>query len=137
MLRRSTLLRGMLLLLLPAMIVGRGFAAQPIPPGTSDSSAPAAEIHNDVVIKGGTLLTVTHGRIENGSIYIHNGKIAAIGKTVDAPAGATVIDATGRWVMPGIIDSHSHIALDNDVNEATSPITPHMMMKDAFNWDDK
>lgn len=93
--------------------------------------------HNDVVIKGATLLTVTHGRIENGSIYVHNGKIAAVGKTVNAPASATVIDATGRWVMPGIIDSHSHIALDDDVNEATSPITPHMMMKDAFDYNDK
>src|SRR5438270_2761720 len=94
-------------------------------------------IHNDVVIKGGTLLTVTHGRIENGSIYIHNGKIAAIGANVQAPANATVIDATGKWVMPGIIDSHSHIALDDDVNEATSPVTPHMMMKDAFDYNDK
>ncbi len=64
------------------------------------------------MIKGATVLTVTHGRIENGSIYIHNGKIAAVGKTVNAPASATVIDATGKWVMPGIIDSHSHIALD-------------------------
>jgi len=94
-------------------------------------------IVNDVVIRGGTILTVTHGKIENGSIYIHNGKIAAIGKTVDAPASAKVIDAAGEWVMPGIIDSHSHVALDDDVNEATSPVTPHMMMKDAFNYDDK
>ena len=93
--------------------------------------------HNDVVIKGGTVLTVTHGRIENGSIYIHNGKIAEVGKTVNAPANATVVDATGKWVMPGIIDSHSHIALDDDVNEATSPITPQMMMKDAFDYTDK
>src|SRR6266851_14915 len=137
MLRRSTLLRGMLLLLLPAMIAGRGQAAQPTAPDNSDTSAPAAEIHNDVVIKGGTLLTVTHGRIENGSIYIHNGKIAAIGKTVNAPANATVIDATGKWVMPGIIDSHSHIALADDVNEPTSHITPQMMMKDAFDYNDK
>src|SRR5215472_3732007 len=94
-------------------------------------------VQNDVVIRGGTILTVTHGKIENGSIYIHNGKIAAIGKTVDAPSSATVIDASGKWVMPGIIDSHSHIALDDDVHEATNPITPHMMMKDAFNYDDK
>ena len=94
-------------------------------------------IQNDVVIRGGTVLTVTHGRIENGSVYIHNGKISAVGKTVNAPANATVIDASGKWVMPGIIDSHSHIALDNDVNEATSPITPHMMMKDAFDYNDK
>jgi imidazolonepropionase-like amidohydrolase len=93
--------------------------------------------HNDVVIRGGTILTVTHGKIENGSIYVHDGKIAAIGKTVQAPAGATVIDAMGKWVMPGIIDSHSHIALDNDVNEATNPITPHMMMKDAFDSNDR
>src|SRR5437764_7151 len=103
-------------------------------------SAPGTEFtpgRNDVVIRGGTLLTVTHGRIENGSIYIHDGKIAAIGKNVQAPAGAKVIDATGKWVMPGIIDSHSHIALDDDVNEATNPVTPHMMMKDAFNYKDQ
>ena len=103
--------------------------------GASQSALPV--FHNDVVIKGATLLTVTHGRIENGSIYIHNGKIAAIGKTVNAPASAKVIDATGKWVMPGIIDCHSHIALDDDVNEATSPITPQMMMKDAFDYTDK
>jgi imidazolonepropionase-like amidohydrolase len=104
---------------------------------TEGPAPPAPVFHNDVVIRGGTLLTVTHGKIENGSIYIHNGKIAAIGKTVEAPAGATVIDAGGKWVMPGIIDSHSHIALDGDVNEATSPVTPAMMMKDAFDYNDK
>src|SRR5262249_20304218 len=59
------------------------------------------------------------------------------GKTVNAPSGAKIIDASGKWVMPGIIDAHSHIALDDDVNEATSPITPHMMMKDAFDYNDK
>jgi imidazolonepropionase-like amidohydrolase len=47
------------------------------------------------------------------------------------------VDATGKFITPGIIDSHSHIALDDDVNEATSPIVPHMMMKDAFNYTDK
>jgi imidazolonepropionase-like amidohydrolase len=109
------------------------FAVTPL---AAAQQSPAAT-HNDVVIRGGTLLTVTHGRIENGSIYIHDGKIVAVGKDVKAPAGTTVIDATGKWVMPGIIDSHSHIALDNDVNEATSPVTPHMMMKDAFDYNDK
>ena len=107
-------------------------------PAPNKESHPALPVfHNDVLIKGATLLTVTHGRIENGSIYIHNGKIAAIGKSLNAPANAIVIDATGKWVMPGIIDSHSHIALDDDVNEATSPITPQMMMKDAFDYNDK
>lgn len=91
----------------------------------------------DTVIKNGTILTVTHGTIENGSILIHNGKIAAVGKTVNAPAGARVIDATGKFVMPGIIDAHSHSALDGDVNEATSPVVPHMNMLDAFDYTDK
>jgi imidazolonepropionase-like amidohydrolase len=107
-------------------------------PAPNKEGQPALPVfHNDVVIRGATLLTVTHGRIENGSIYIHNGKIAAIGKTVNAPANASVIDASGKWVMPGIVDSHSHIALDDDVNEATSPVTPQMMMKDAFDYNDK
>ena len=94
-------------------------------------------VHHDVVIKNAIVMTVTHGNIANGSIYIKDGKIAAVGETVNAPAGAAVIDAGGKYLTPGIIDSHSHIALDDDVNEATSPITPHMMMKDAFNYQDK
>jgi len=98
------------------------------------ASAAAAQ---DVVIRGGTILTVTHGTIQNGSVYIKDGKIAALGEKVEAPASATVIDATGKFVTPGIIDSHGDTALDGDVNEITSPITPHMMMEDAFDYDDK
>jgi imidazolonepropionase-like amidohydrolase len=131
MARRSHLYWVMLLSLFLAL---SSFALAQQPSNTQQTS-PA--FHNDVVIKGGTILTVTHGKIENGSIYIHDGKIAAVGQTVNAPANATVIDATGKFVMPGIIDSHSHIALDDDVNEPTSPITPHMMMRDAFDYSDK
>src|SRR5579872_6503026 len=121
--------------LLPALLLAILTPA----PALENDAAPIqhSAAPHDVVIRGGTLLTITHGRIENGSIYIHDGKIAAIGKSVQAPAGAQVIDASGKWVMPGLIDSHSHIALDGDVNEATSPITPHMMMKDAFDYNDK
>src|SRR5208337_4872138 len=93
--------------------------------------------HHDVLIKNATVMTVTHGNIKNGSVYLKDGKIAAVGENVNAPADATVIDAGGKYVTPGIVDSHSHIALDDDVNEATSPITPHMMMKDAFDYQDK
>ena len=93
--------------------------------------------HHDVLIKNATVMTVTHGNITNGSIYIKDGKIAAVGETVNAPASATVIDAGGKYLTPGIVDSHSHIALDDDVNEATSPITPQMIMKDAFDYQDK
>jgi imidazolonepropionase-like amidohydrolase len=98
---------------------------------------PAVAPHNEVVIKNAVVMTVTHGNIPNGSVYIKDGKIAAFGKEVKAPASATVIDAGGKYLTPGIIDSHSHIALDDDVNEATSPITPHMMMIDAFDYQDK
>ena len=93
--------------------------------------------HNEVVIKNATVMTVTHGTISNGSVYIKDGKIAAVGKDVNAPASAAVVDAGGKYLTPGLIDSHSHIALDEDVNEATSPITPQMMMIDAFDYQDK
>jgi imidazolonepropionase-like amidohydrolase len=91
----------------------------------------------DVLIKNAVVMTVTHGNIRNGSIYVKDGKIAAVGENVSAPAGIAVIDAGGKYVTPGIVDSHSHIALDDDVNEATSPVTPQMMMKDAFDYQDK
>ena len=92
---------------------------------------------NEFVIKNATLLTATHGRIEHGSVYVKDGKIVAYGANVSAPASVTVIDADGKYVTPGIIDPHSHMALDGDVNEATSPVVPQMMMKDAFEYTDK
>src|SRR5438309_5520552 len=100
-------------------------------------SQSAAAIAHDLLIKNATLLTVTHGKIEHGSVLVHNGKIAAFGAQVSAPGDATVIDASGKFVTPGLVDCHSHIALDDDVNEATSPVTPSMMMIDAFNSNDK
>jgi imidazolonepropionase-like amidohydrolase len=103
----------------------------------SSASLGQSAVHRDVVIKNATVMTATHGNIQNGSVYIKDGKIAAVGATVNAPADATVIDAGGKYLTPGIVDSHSHIALDDDVNEATSPVTPQMMMKDAFDYQDK
>lgn len=91
----------------------------------------------EVVIRGGTVLTVTQSTIPNGAVLIRDGKIVEVGRTVKAARDATVIDATGKFVSPGIIDAHGHIALDGDVNEATAPVTPHMMMEDAFHADDK
>jgi imidazolonepropionase-like amidohydrolase len=112
-------------LALAAMVVC-GAAAQSVP-----------SPHNDILIKNAVVMTVSHGNIQNGSVYVKDGKIAAVGKDVAAPAGAVVIDAGGKYLTPGIIDSHSHIALDDDVNEATSPVTPQMMMIDAFDYQDK
>ena len=72
------------------------------------TSAPAA--HHDIVIRNAVVMTVTHGNIKNGSIYIKDGKIAAVGENVDAPSSATVIDAGGKYVTPGIVDALAHRA---------------------------
>ncbi|MGI4827462.1 MAG: hypothetical protein ACRYFU_04615 [Janthinobacterium lividum] len=101
------------------------------------SQAQTAASAADLVLKNATVMTVTHGTLPNASVWVHNGKIAGYGVTVSAPASAVIVDATGKFVTPGIIDPHSHLALSNDVNEATSPITPSMMMIDAFTNTDK
>src|SRR5215471_1558790 len=77
-----------------------------------------AQGKGEVLIKNGTIMTATHGVIENGSVLIRDGKIVAVGKSgeVKAGPGAKVIDAIGMYVTPGIIDAHSHSALDS-VNE--------------------
>ena len=92
---------------------------------------------NEVVIRNATVLTATGSSIAGGSVYLKDGKIVAVGKTVDAPASAAVVDGAGKYLTPGLIDSHGHLALDGDVNEATSPVVPHMMMVDAFDYGDK
>src|ERR1700693_72028 len=108
-----------------------------LPLRASAQQAATTPSHSEVLIKNAVVMTVTHGNIQNGSVYVKDGKIAAVGKDVSAPSSATVIDAGGKYVTPGIIDSHSHIALDDDVNEATNPVTPQMMMMDAFDYQDK
>src|ERR1700761_4977801 len=99
---------------------------------TAGAVAQSATAPTDLVIKNATVMTASHGTIQNGAVWVHAGKIAGVGATVSAPASAQVVDATGLWLTPGIIDPHSHSALDNDVNEATSPVTPAMHMIDAF-----
>src|SRR5436190_5490881 len=85
-----------------------------------------------VLIKNGTVLTITKGNLETTDVLIKDGKISQIAKGIAAPAGTTVIDATGLFVMPGIIDAHSHIALDA-INEGTNAITPEVYTGDALN----
>ncbi|HTU48111.1 MAG TPA: amidohydrolase [Bryobacteraceae bacterium] len=84
------------------------------------------------LIRNATVLTVTKGTIENGSVLIENGKIAAIGKNVSAPADATVVDATGKYLMPGIIDCHSHTAIEGGVNEGTVSDSSMVNIKDVI-----
>ena len=88
-----------------------------------------------VVLKGGKIISVSEEKITEGSILCVNGKIKEIGD-INIPADAKVIDISGKYIMPGIIDAHSHIALGGDTNEATSPVTPQIEMTDAFIPDD-
>lgn len=84
-----------------------------------------------VLIKNATILTVTNGTLEDTDLLVENGIIKKIGKNLSA-SNIEVIDATGKYVMPGIIDAHSHVALDA-VNEATAPITSEVRMADVVN----
>lgn len=85
-----------------------------------------------VLIQNATVLTVTGGTLEDSDVLVQDGVIKKIGQDIKAPNGVQVIDATGKYLMPGIIDAHSHVGLDV-VNEATSPITAEVQMKDVVN----
>jgi hypothetical protein len=95
-----------------------------------------------IALKGGKLLTVSHGVIENGVLVIENGKIAALGaaNSVTIPRNARVIDVSGMTVYPGLIDSETSLGLTeisaepstNDRIEISDEIMPHMHVFDAF-----
>ena len=87
-----------------------------------------------VLIRNATVLTGTGRRLDGADVLLQDGKVAAIGTALQAPADATVVDGTGKWVTPGIIDVHSHLGVyaspavsaQSDGNEATSPTTPNV-----------
>jgi imidazolonepropionase-like amidohydrolase len=108
-----------LLLLFAVVLIGSVAQAQ--------SLAPA-----ETLIKNATVLTVTRGTLANTDVLIRNGKIAAVGKNLTASANARVIDATGKFVMPGIIDCHSHSMLDT-INEGTLAVTSMVRTEDVLN----
>ncbi len=82
---------------------------------------PAWSGAQDLVIRGGTVLTITNG-VAEGPIVIRDGRIAAIGDPAAIPEGVEVVDATGMFVMPGIVDAHSHIAAES-INEGTVAVS--------------
>jgi imidazolonepropionase-like amidohydrolase len=89
-----------------------------------------------ILIENATILTVSHGTIERGSILIKDGKIAEVGKSIKAPKDAQIIDAAGQFVTPGIIDCHSHIAVDGSVNEGSISVSSIVNIADVINSDD-
>ncbi len=87
---------------------------------------------NDVLIKNATVLTAIRGTLTETDILVQKGKITRIGKNISAPAGVRVIDATGRYVTPGIIDCHSHAMLDA-INEGAFSVTSMTQIRDMLN----
>ncbi len=85
-----------------------------------------------IALKGATVLTVTRGTIRDGTVVMRDGKIAAVGgPDTNVPAGAEVVDVTGRFVSPGIIDAHSHIANDS-INEGGTTVSSMTGMHDVL-----
>tara|TARA_Y100001935_G_scaffold255663_1_gene270927 strand:+ start:90774 stop:92165 length:1392 start_codon:yes stop_codon:yes gene_type:complete len=91
-----------------------------------------AQQTGSVLIKNATLVTITDGNKENSDILIQDGKIKKIGENLTAPRGVETIDASGKYVMPGIIDPHSHLNTVS-TNEARNPVTAEVTMEESIN----
>src|SRR6266487_787988 len=93
-----------------------------------------------VLIRNATIMTAAGQEIQGGSILFRDGRIVAVGANVTAPTDATIVDGTGKWVTPGVIDTHSHIGVyaapgtfgESDGNEATSPVTAEVWAEHSF-----
>lgn len=102
---------------------------------------PLGRAQASIAITGGRILTVTHGVIENGTVLVEGGKITAVGAGVPVPAGAQVIDAKGKVVIPGLIDAGDELGLVEipaeqitvDSTEYDDPIHPELRVLDALN----
>jgi imidazolonepropionase-like amidohydrolase len=92
----------------------------------------AVSSSGSTLIRNATILTVTKGTLEGTDLLMQNGKITQIGKNIAAPAGARVIDASGKYVMPGIIDPHSHMMADG-INEGSLSVTSMVRISDVLN----
>jgi imidazolonepropionase-like amidohydrolase len=92
---------------------------------------PAGQV---IAITNATIMTASHGTIPRGTVLIQGGRIAAVGENVTVPAGARVIDGTGRYVIPGIVDAHSHSAAEA-INEGTQSVTAEVRMSDVLRED--
>jgi len=90
---------------------------------------------SETLIRNATVLTVTRGTLQNTDVLLKNGRIAAVGKNLNASPNARIIDATGKFVMPGIIDCHSHSMLDT-INEGTLAVTSMVGTRDVLNVTD-
>ncbi|MHC4545247.1 MAG: amidohydrolase family protein [Planctomycetota bacterium] len=85
-------------------------------------------------LKAGKILTVTKGTIDHGVILIEDSVIKTVAKAadVDIPKGYEVIDASDKWVMPGMVEIHSHIAGEGGLNDMVVPTNPGLRIADVI-----
>lgn len=104
----------------------------------ASTTAALAQSDRVIAIRDATILTVTQGTIEHGTLVIRGSKIAAVGPDaqIAIPPGAQVINATGKFVLPGIIDTHSHTAAEGSVNEISLPNTGMVRIADVLDATD-
>ncbi|TNE70334.1 amidohydrolase [bacterium] len=96
-----------------------------------------AQQKGSVLIKNATVITAAGEDLQNTDVLIKDGIISEIGKDLKAPKGVETIDATGKYVMPGIIDAHSHLAVTRGINEWTNPVSAEVSMEDVINPNDE
>lgn len=123
------------------LLVTAGLTAQQAAPNPAPSKTmPADQV---LVVRGATVYPISGPPIKNGVLVVRGGKIEAVGAagSVNIPADAKVIDATGKILMPGIVDTHSHIGIignppvsaNVDANEGSGPVQPQLRASDAIN----
>jgi imidazolonepropionase-like amidohydrolase len=97
---------------------------------------------NSIAITGGRVVPIEGEPIENGTVLVADGKITAVeGPGFAVPPGTKIVDAAGKWVLPGLIDAHTHLGVHeeaegwagNDTNERTGPVMAHVRVIDAIN----
>ena len=107
-------------------------AAPDVRPAPAREAGPLAS-PPAVVVRGATVWTQgPSGIVEGADVLVVNGKIAGVGRGLAAPAGALEIDGRGKHVTPGIIDAHSHTALDDSTNEGTRNVTAEVRIRDVL-----
>jgi imidazolonepropionase-like amidohydrolase len=97
---------------------------------------PKLHTGGNVLVRGGTVLTVTQGKLPRTDVLIEGGKITRIGQGLSASAGVAVLEAEGMFVMPGIIDTHCHFAVAGGVNEFSLSIVPEVRVRDVLDSED-
>lgn len=92
-----------------------------------------AQSKSIIAIKGGTILTMTGKTIQNGIILIQGERIKAVGENVKIPRGAKVVNASGKYIMPGIVDAMTYYGIRPfDLNDTSHPVTPQNRIIQAF-----